>query len=144
MKIYWIFLIIAIICALCSDRIDRAVNANKKAKKIILILCGALFLVSCISIGKATLASKEIGTISGPEYDYITIDDVRYEVDYNTGFSNADKGKYLGIIRSGENTFRIDSVKGDEESQYIYRLWDWEGAFYKKIEQGDCDEKENF
>ena len=44
MKIYWIFLIIAIICALCSDRIDRAVNANKKAKKIILILCGALFL----------------------------------------------------------------------------------------------------
>ena len=81
MKIYWIFLIIAIICALCSDRIDRAVNANKKAKKIILILCGALFLVSCISIGKATLASKEIGTISGPEYDYITIDDVRYEVE---------------------------------------------------------------
>ena len=55
-----------------------------------------------------------------------------------------DKGKYLGIIRSGENTFRIYSVKGDEESQYIYRLWDWEGAFYKKIEQGDCDEKENF
>ena len=107
-------------------------------------MCGALFLVSCISIGKATLASKEIGTISGPEYDYITIDDVRYEVDYNTGFSNADKGKYLGIIRSGENTFRIYSVKGDEESQYIYRLWDWEGAFYKKIEQGDCDEKENF
>ena len=77
-------------------------------------------------------------------YPYIKITDDEYPRIVFTRDRNADKGKYLGIIRSGENTFRIYSVKGDEESQYIYRLWDWEGAFYKKIEQGDCDEKENF
>ena len=134
MKLYWIFLVIAIVCALCSDKMDRAVKANKKVKNMILLFCGALFLISIISIGKATLGAKEIGTISGAEYDYITIDGVTYELDHNHDFSNADKGKYLGVIRSGDNTFRIYSVKGDEENQYIYRLWDWEGAFYKKAE----------
>lgn len=144
MKLYWIFLVIAIVCALCSDKIDRAVKANKKVKKIVLFFCGVLLLISIISIGRAALGSKEIGTISGAEYDYITIDGVIYEIDHKHDFSSADRGKYLGVIRSGDNIFRIYSVKGDEENQYIYRLWDWEGAFYKKIEQGDCDEKENF
>lgn len=134
MKIYWIFIMVAVICALCSDKIDKVAKANKKVKKMVLVLCGILFVISCILLGKSILGSKEIGTISGPEYDYITIDGVKYEVDYNTGFSSADRGKYMGIIRSGESTFRIYSVKGDEESQYIYRLWDWEGAFYKRIE----------
>ena len=134
MKIYWIFLIIAIACALCSDKIDKAVKANKKVKKLVLLLCGALFLISIISIGKIVLGAKEIGTISGAEYDYITMDDITYEIDHNHDFSSADKEKYLGVIRSGDNTFRIYSVKGDEENQYIYRLWDWEGAFYRKAE----------
>lgn len=134
MKIYWIFTVIAIICALCSDKIDRAVKANKKVKKIVLFLCGILIIISVVLIGKATLGAKEIGTISGPEYEYITIDGVTYEADSNNDFSNADKGKYLGVIRSGDNTFRIYSVKGDKENLYIYRLWDYEGAFYKKAE----------
>ena len=134
MKIYWIFIVIAIICALCSDRIDRAVKANKKVKRIVLLLCGILLIISVISIGKATLGATEIGTISGPEYEYITIDGMAYEADYDNDFSNADKGKYLGVIRSGDNTFRIYSVKGDKEEQYIYRLWDYEGAFYKKVD----------
>ena len=134
MQLYLLCIVIAIVCALCSDKIDKVVKANKKVKKMILFLCGVLFLVSIISIAKVTIVAKVIGTISGPEYDYITIDDVTYEVDYNTGLSNADKGKFLGIIRSGDHTFRIYSVKGDNENQYIYRLWDYEGAFYKKIE----------
>lgn len=133
MQLYLLCMVIAIVCALCSDKIDKAVKANKKVKKMVLLLCGILFLISVISIAKVTIGAKVIGTISGSEYDYITIDDVTYEVDYNTGLSNADKGKFLGIIRSGDNTFRIYSVEGDNENQYIYRLWDYEGAFYKRI-----------
>lgn len=96
-KIYWIFIVIAIICALCSDKIDRAVKANKKVKKIVLLLCGVLFVISIISIGKAAFGTKEIGTISGAENEYITIDGVEYVRDIDSGFSYADKGKYLMI-----------------------------------------------
>lgn len=134
MQLYLLCIVIAIVCTLCSDKIDKVVKANKKVKKMVLFLCGVLFLVSIISIAKVTIVAKVIGTISGPEYDYITIDDGTYEVDYNTGLFNTDKGKFLGIIRSGDHIFRIYSVKGDNENQYIYRLWDYEGAFYKKIE----------
>ena len=134
MKLYLLYIVIAIVCALCSDKIDKAVKANKKLKRIVLVLCGVLLLISIILIGKITIGVKVIGTISGPEYDYIKIDGITYEVDYNTGLSNADKGKFLGVIRSGDNTFRIYSVKGDDKNQYIYRLWGYEGAFYRRIE----------
>ena len=34
MIIFWIFIVLAIICALCSDKIDKAANANNKDKRI--------------------------------------------------------------------------------------------------------------
>lgn len=34
-KIYWLFLIPAIVCALFADKIDKAVNANKKLKRLL-------------------------------------------------------------------------------------------------------------
>ena len=39
MPIYFIFLIAAIIVALCSDKIDKKVNGNGKLKKIITAVC---------------------------------------------------------------------------------------------------------
>ena len=134
MKIYWIFIVIAIVCALCSDKIDRAVKANKKVKKIVLLLCGALLVISIISIGKATLGTGEIGTISGAENEYITIDGVKYVFDIDSGFSYADKGKYLGEVSNSQITMKVYSVEGDTNGDYIYTRWDWEGYFYKKTE----------
>ena len=78
---------------------------------------------------------KTIGKISGPENDCITIDNVKYYRETNHDFSNADKGKYLGKVSNSKITMRVYSVKGDTEEEYIYALWDWEGAFYKKTEQ---------
>lgn len=44
------------------------------------------------------------------------------------------KQDYVDLIFVRDNIFRIYSIKNDNENQYIYRLWDYEGAFYKKIE----------
>ena len=87
---------------------------------MVLLLC----LVAC--------GGKTIGKISGPENDCITIDDVKYSRDTNHDFSNADKGEYLGKVSNSKITMRVFSVEGDTEGEYIYALWDWEGAFYKR------------
>ena len=134
MKIYWIFIILAIVCALCAGKIDKAVKADKRVKKIVLILCSVLFLISIISIGKATFGAKEIGTISGPEYDYMTIDGITYVSEASASvdipYDRSDKGRHLGIIKSGEHVFHIYEVKGDTERNYLYWTWEWEGEMY--------------
>ena len=55
MYIYWMLIILGIVCALYSDKINKAVKEDKKVKKIVLILCGVLLLISIISILKVTL-----------------------------------------------------------------------------------------
>ena len=50
MKITWIFLILAIVCALFSDKIDAAFKADQKLKRIILIFSGGILLVCMIVI----------------------------------------------------------------------------------------------
>ena len=57
MQIYWWFLIPAFFLLIFSDRIDRAVKANRKLRKamlVILALCSGLLLVSimlrCIAL----------------------------------------------------------------------------------------------
>ncbi len=49
-KVYWLFLVLAIACALLSDKIDAAVNAGKKLKKVILVFSAGVFMISVISI----------------------------------------------------------------------------------------------
>ena len=50
MEIYWLFLIPAIACALFSNKIDKAFNANKKLKKVIIVLSVGVLLVCTIAI----------------------------------------------------------------------------------------------
>lgn len=96
-------------------------------KRIIAVILVITLLLSLVACGK-----KTIGKISGPENDCITIGDVKYNRETNHIFSNADKGKYLGKVSNSKITMRVYSVKGDTEGKYIYALWDWEGAFYKR------------
>lgn len=58
MPLYWIFLILAIIVAVNSDKIDVAANANNKLKRWIIVICGFLAITS---IG---LIIKSLGVIS--------------------------------------------------------------------------------
>ena len=96
-------------------------------KKLIAIV----ILIACI-FSLASCGGKNIGKISGSENQYIIIDNVQYVLDTNSGFSNTDKGKYLGKVSNSKITMKVYSVKGDINGEYIYTLWDWEGAFYKK------------
>ena len=96
----------------------------KKMIAVTLVMALLLSLVAC--------SGKTIGKISGPENDCITIDNVKYNRDNNHDFSNADKGKYLGKVSNSKITMKVYSVKGDTNGDYIYTLWDWEGAFYKR------------
>ena len=95
----------------------------KKLIAFALVMALLLSLVGC---------SKTIGKISGAENEYITIDDVKYVLDTNNEFSHADKGNYLGKVSNSNITMKVYSVKGDTDGEYIYALWDWEGAFYKR------------
>lgn len=84
-----------------------------------------LSLVAC--------SGKMIGKISGAENEYITIDDVTYILAADHNYSNADKGKYLGKVSNTNIAMKVYLVQGDPNGDYIYTLWDWEGAFYKKM-----------
>ncbi len=98
-------------------------------KKLIVISLAVVYLLSF-----AACSNKTIGKISGAENECITIADVKYILDTDNNYSVADKGNYLGTVSNANITMRVYSVKGDEDGSYIYALWDWEGAFYKRQE----------
>lgn len=98
-------------------------------KKLIVLLLTMALLLVLVACG-----GKNIGEISGAENEYITIDNVQYVLDANNDFTQTDKEKYLGKVSNSQITMKVYSVKGDTEGKYIYTLWDWEGAFYKREE----------
>lgn len=55
--------------------------------------------------------AKNIGSISGAEYDYLTIGDYRYERTEDAPVSRTDKGKLLGTATDGDTRFYIYAVK---------------------------------
>ena len=46
MEIYWIFIILGIVIALNSGKIDEAAQSNRKIKKLLIILSAVLILVN--------------------------------------------------------------------------------------------------
>ena len=97
-------------------------------KKLPLILCTAAVLLLAVS----QLRGRVIGTVKGVEMEQIVVDGVTYVQNNDTGLSYADKGRFLGRAVNDKVTFRVYTVRGDTEEQYLYRLWEWEGAFYEK------------
>ena len=89
----------------------------------------ALILI-CFTILFAGCSREEtIGTISGAEYQYLTIGEQEYVVDYNATVQGNEKDKYIGKVKSGDMTFKIYSIKNTDE--YLYCRWEWEGRIYK-------------
>ena len=101
----------------------------KKLIAVILMSVCTLVLTACNN-------SKVVGTIHGAENDYILYNDVTYVVDASNNFSNKDRGEYLGKVTNDKVTMKIYTVKGDENLDYLYALWDWEGNIYVR-EQPD-------
>ena len=50
MKSNWIFLILAIFCAIYAEDIDRALKGNQQVKKVVLVTAAGTFFVSLIAI----------------------------------------------------------------------------------------------
>ncbi|MBQ3532096.1 MAG: hypothetical protein IJA51_00160 [Oscillospiraceae bacterium] len=97
-------------------------------KKLPLILCITAVLLLAISQFRGAV----IGTIHGAEMEEIEVDGVTYVQNNQTGFSSNDRGRFLGRATAGDTTFRLYTVKGDTEGRYLFRLWEWEGAFYER------------
>ena len=97
-------------------------------KKVPLLLCIAAVLLLAIS----QLRGSVIGTIHGAEMEEIEVDGVTYVQNNQTDFSSNDRGHFLGRATAGDTTFRLYTVKGDTEGRYLFRLWEWEGAFYER------------
>ena len=93
----------------------------------------AISLVTiCILVLTACNGGKAVGTIHGAENDYILYNDVTYVLDTSQNFSNNDRGEYLGKVTNDKITMKIYTIKGDNNLDYIYALWDWEGNIYVK------------
>ena len=97
-------------------------------KKLPLILCAAAVLLAAVLLFRG----RVIGTVQGAEMEQIVVDGVTYVQNNDTGFSSIDRGRFLGRATTDGITFRVYTVKGDTEGRYLFRLWEWEGAFYEK------------
>lgn len=97
-------------------------------KRLPLILCISAVLL----LAASQLRGRVIGTVHGPEMEQIVIDGVIYEQNNDTGLSYADQGRFLGRAVNDKVTFRVYTIRGATDGQYLYRLWSWEGAFYEK------------
>lgn len=104
---------------------------NKK-KCIFLTILIIFILIACWMVK----TFRVIGTVSGLEQDYITIAGVRYEYDNADQYSSKDRKRFLGFakVEGYDSYMRVWSVKGDKEGKYLYTLWFYDGAFYKKVE----------
>ena len=97
-------------------------------KKLPLILCTAAVLLAVLLLFRGCV----IGTVRGAEMEQIVIDGVTYVENPSLNFTVGDKDRFLGLATNSKVTFRVYSVKGDPDRQYLYRLWSWEGAFYER------------
>lgn len=100
-------------------------------KSVILGAAACVTALLLFVVYRQTIGAKVIGTASGPEYEYIIIDNKIYVIDFANNYSNSNKGDFLGVVRGNDVTFRIYSVEGDEGDNYIYRLSGFDGAFYR-------------
>jgi hypothetical protein len=95
------------------------------------ILC-SLGIIAVVLAAILLVRGRVIGTVRGAEMEQIVIDGVTYVENPSLNFTVGDKDRFLGLATNSKVTFRVYSVKGDPERQYLYRLWEWEGAFYER------------
>ena len=99
-------------------------------KKTVIPLFLSLLCIFAFSLAGCNKAA--VGTVSGAEYEFLTMDGEEYELCTDAPFHASDRGKKIGEIKSGDRTFHVYSVKGTD--QYLYCRWEHEGRMYKLAE----------
>lgn len=101
----------------------------KKLACIFLISFWAMFFLGCT-------ANNVIGDVYGSEHEYIQIGSDTYTQCNNPGVNkNTDRDKKLGrvVFRNNSKEYMtVWSLKGYPNNEYIYTLWVYDGAYYKK------------
>ena len=106
-----------------------------------LVLIGLTLML----IGTTLWYFKPIGTVEGPEWDILHVDGITYVSERSSAidipYNRSDKGRHLGIIKSGDYIFHIYEIKDDPERNYLYWTWEWEGEMYVRKELSDATNK---
>ena len=100
-------------------------------KKKILLCCGIAVLLIAFSGYSRTIGAPVIGTVTGPEWDCLTVRGVDYERDFHAPVNGTDRGRFMGIATDGETRLRVYSIKGNED--YLLCIWVWEGYIFKRV-----------
>ena len=112
-------------------RSDRKGMIMAKTKRFWALAIMGILLTGCGS-------DEVIGTVYGSEHEYISIGDDTYTVCNNPGVNkNKDKKEKLGIVVFDDpktDPMTVWSLKGYDDNEYIYTLWVYDGAYYKKDE----------
>lgn len=98
----------------------------KKNKILIIILCITILLTFLL-----VRRNKIVGTIYGPEMDKIVVNNISY-VWLNTPYTGSHKRIYIGkgAWQNGERVLNLYRINGDEEFNYLYARFEWEGQIY--------------
>lgn len=95
-----------------------------------------LFILILVLMLTACGSQEVIGDVYGSEHEHISIGEDTYTQCNNPGVNIAwDKGKQLGIVEFRDvdtDPMKVYSIKGYGDCEYIYTVWVYDGAFYKK------------
>ena len=101
-------------------------------KTVSLLLISFLILV----LLSGCTSNNVIGEVYGTEHEYIRIGGDTYTLCNNPGVNkNRDRDKKLGKVVFRNNpseSMMVWSLKGYSNKEYIYTLWVYDGAYYKK------------
>ncbi|MCM1244400.1 MAG: hypothetical protein NC293_02010 [Roseburia sp.] len=102
-------------------------------KKIITTLFSFLIMLSVFTLASCENNDKIIGEVYGSEHEYIRIGEDTYTVCENPGVTKSEHNKKLGKVEFKDKSIDpiiVWSIDGFDE--YIYTLWVYDGAYYKK------------
>ena len=95
-----------------------------------------LFILILVLMLTACGSRKVIGEVYGSEHEYISIGEDTYTRCNNPGVNITwDKKEQLGIVEFRDvdtDPMQVYSIKEYDENEYIYTIWVYDGAFYKK------------
>ena len=79
------------------------------------VLCFGIMLLLLISflVYRQTIGTPVIGTVTGPEWEHLTVNEVNYERDDHAPVNGTDRDRFIGIALNGETRFSRLFHKGN-------------------------------
>lgn len=84
--------------------------------------------------------TRTIGTVLGPEREYIVIGEDHYIV--SSDYHNSDRGLFLGLADDGHGSpSKVYQIQNVSQKEYLYVMDGWEGQCYVHIPPEDLDSR---